>query len=112
MSNITDQQAQEMREALARYERQKAYEAALLRHAVYLAIKSLVESDEFISVHQQIVELRANGPTDDMFFGLGMDAIYNGMTNLGTQVANWQAPVDPNAPVAPAPTPEGTGDGE
>lgn len=108
----TDEQANAMREQLARYERQKAYEAAMARNALYLALKPLVESDEFIALHQQITDIRDNGPKDDMFFGIGLEAIYNGMTNLGIQCANWQEPVDPNAPVVtPTPGSEGTNNG-
>lgn len=108
----TDEQADAMREQLARYERQKAYEAAMSRNALYLAIKPLVESEEFIALHQQITSIRDNGPKDDMFFGIGLEAIYNGMTNLGIQCANWQEPVDPNAPVVtPTPATEGTDNG-
>lgn len=83
---------------LAHYERQKAYEAALQRHKVYLAIKPLVESDAFIDLHEQIAAIRNDGPRDDSFFGIAIEAIYNGMTGLGLQVANWTAPVDPDAP--------------
>lgn len=108
----SDEQAQAMRQALARYEQQKAYEAALKRQALYEQIAPIVNCEEFIHVFEQIKTVRENGPTDDMFFGIGVDAIYNGMLNLGIQCANWQAPVDPNAPVAPAPNPEGTSDGE
>ncbi len=97
-TQITDEQAQEMRTRLAHYERQKAYEAALQRHEVYLAIKPLVESDAFIDVHEQITAIRNDGPKDDSFFGIAIEAIYNGMTGLGLQVANWTAPVDPDAP--------------
>jgi hypothetical protein len=108
----TDEQANAMREQLSRYERQKAYEAAMARNALYLALKPLVESDDFIALHQQITDLRDNGPKDDMFFGIGLEAIYNGMTNLDIQCANWQEPVDPNAPVVtPTPAVEGTNDG-
>ncbi len=115
---LTPELEQEYREALAKQEQMRAYQAAVLRHQVYLAIAPLVNSAEFIAVHKQITALRETGPKDDMFFGIGLDAIYNGMTNLGTQVANWTAPVDPNAPIAPAPKPvatpatEGNTDGE
>lgn len=105
---LTPELEQEYREALAKQEQMRAYQAALLRHAVYLAIEPIVNSEEFISLHQQISAVRDIGPKDDMFFGIGLDAIYNGMTNLGIQVANWTAPIDPNAPaqvVDPLPTP-------
>ena len=118
-NTITDEQAQAMRDQLAAYEQQKAFEAAERRHQVYLAIKPLVESEEFILVHEQITALRENGPKDDSFFGIGLDAVYHGMTGLGVNVANWQAPVSPNTPVplppAPVPVPpapEGDVDGE
>jgi hypothetical protein len=108
----TDEQANAMREQLARYERQKAYDAAMARNALYLALKPLVESDEFIAVHQAVAAIQENGPKDDMFFGIGLSAVYNGMTNLGIQCANWQEPVDPNAPVVtPTPAAEGTDNG-
>ena len=97
-TQITDEQAQEMRTRLAHYERQKAYETALQRHEVYLAIKPLVESDAFIDLHEQIAAIRNDGPRDDSFFGIAIEAIYNGMTGLGLQVANWTAPADPDAP--------------
>ncbi|WP_242152602.1 hypothetical protein [Sphingomonas sp. BAUL-RG-20F-R05-02] len=98
---ITDDQAAALREQLALYERQKAYQAALARNALCLVLKPIVESEEFIDLHQKISDIRDNGPKDDMFFGIPLDAIFNGMTGLGIQVANWTAPVDPNAPVAP-----------
>lgn len=71
---ITDEQAAAMREQLAAYERQKAYEASLARHQVYLAVKPIVESDAYIGIHQQLSELRANGPKDDSFFGISIEA--------------------------------------
>lgn len=98
---ITDAQAAEMREQLAAYERQKAYEAALARHEVYLGIKPLVDSEAFISIHQQIEDFRANGPKDDSYFGVAIEAIYQGMTALGIQIANWTEPTAPAAPTAP-----------
>mgnify|MGYP005984153955 CR=1 FL=1 len=98
---INDEQAAEMREQLAAYERRKAYEAALARHQVYLAIKPLVDSQAFISIHQQIDQFRAEGPKDDSYFGVGIEAIYQGMTALGIQVANWTEPTEPAAPADP-----------
>jgi hypothetical protein len=92
---ITDEQAAQMREQLATWERQKAYQAALARHQLYLAVKPIVESEAFIDIHQQLTELRANGPKDDSFFGIGIEAVYQGMTGLGINVAQW---VDPTAP--------------
>jgi len=92
---ITDEQAATMREQLAAYERQKAYEASLARHQLYLAVKPIVESDAFIDVHQQLAEIRANGPKDDSFFGIGIEAIYQGMTGLGINVVQWVEPIDP-----------------
>lgn len=113
-TTITDEQAQAMRDQLALYERRKAYQAALLRDAVFEALLPIVNSDAFQSVHQQITALRETGPKDDAFFGIGIDAVFHGMTSLGRQVASWTTPVDPDAPVTPAPTPttEGTGNGE
>jgi len=109
----TDEQANAMRDQLARYERQKAYEAAMARNELYRALLPIVNSDEFVSLYQQIADIRDNGPKDDMFFGIGLEAIYNGMANLGIQCANWQEPVDPNAPVVtPTPAAEGKTDGE
>ncbi|WP_313534407.1 hypothetical protein [Sphingomonas sp.] len=99
---ITDEQAADMRAKLAAYERQKAYEAAQARHQLYLAVKPIVESDAFISIHQQLAELRANGPKDDSFFGIGVEAIYQGMTGLGINVAQWIAPMPPSSAEPPA----------
>lgn len=96
---ITSEQAQEMRKALAAYEQNEAYKIALKRHELFALLQPIVDSDDFISIHEQVSELRNNGPKDDMFFGIGLEAIYNGMTNLGIQVANWTTPVDPSAPV-------------
>lgn len=96
---LTPEQEQEYREALARQEQMRSYQAALARHQVYLVIKPLIDSEEFISVHQKIAEFRNTGPKDDAFFGMGVETIYSGMTNLGIQVANWTAPIDPTAPV-------------
>ena len=109
---LTPELEQEYREALAKQEQMRAYQAALIRHQLYLALKPIVDSDEFISIHQQITALRDTGPKDDMFFGIGLDAVYNGMTNLGIQVANWTAPIDPNASTPTPPAPEGEDDGE
>ncbi len=99
---ITDEQAAELRQQLAAYEQQKAYEAALARQAVYLAVKPIVESDAFIAIHQQLSELRANGPKDDSFFGIGIEAVYQGMTGLGINVATWVEPVAPTTAQPPA----------
>ena len=109
----TDAQANAMREQLARYERQKAYEAALTRDALFQVLEPVVNSAEFVAIHAQIKDIYENGPKDDQFFGIGLSAIYNGMTNLGIQCANWQTPVDPSAPVVtPTPTTEGGTNGE
>jgi hypothetical protein len=108
----TAEEAAAMRMSLARFDQNEAYRFAMERHALYLALKPLVESDEFIAVHQAIAAIQENGPKDDMFFGIGLSAVYSGMTNLGIQCANWQEPVDPNAPVVtPTPAAEGTDNG-
>lgn len=109
---LTPEQEQEYREALAKQEQMRAYQAALLRHQLYLALKPIVDSDEFIDLHEKITALRNTGPKDDAFFGIGVDAVYNGMTNLGIQCANWTAPVDPNATTPTPPAPEGDTNGE
>lgn len=109
---LTPEQEQEYREALAKQEQMRAYQAALIRHQLYLVLAPIVQSDEFVDLHQQITALRDTGPKDDAFFGIGVDAIYHGMTNLGIQVANWQTPIDPNAPLPTPPAPEGNGNGE
>ncbi|NLS28149.1 hypothetical protein S2M10_31580 [Sphingomonas sp. S2M10] len=101
---ITDEQAAEMREQLAVYEREKAYQAALARHQVYLAVKPLVESEAFIGIHQQLADIRANGPKDDSFFGIGIEAVFQGMTGLGINVANWVEPVAPTSTTVPTAT--------
>lgn len=113
-TTITDEQAQAMRDQLALYERRKAYQAAQARDALYQVLKPIVESEEFIALHQQMADINANGPHDDNFFGIGVSAVYNGMTNLGIQCANWTTPVDPDAPVATPTTPvvEGSTSGE
>ncbi|WP_084581793.1 hypothetical protein [Sphingomonas azotifigens] len=103
---ITDEQAAEMRLQLAAFDRQKAYDAALARHQVYLAIKPIVDSDAFIAIHQQLADFRANGPKDDSYFGIGIEAVYQGMTGLGINVAQW---VEPTPPVTLQPAAEGGG---
>lgn len=100
-SMITDEQATEMRQQLAAYEAQKAYEAQLARHKVYLAAKPIVESDAFVAIHQQLADLRANGPKDDSFFGIAIEAIYQGMTGLGINVATWVGPIAPERASTP-----------
>ncbi|KTF70688.1 hypothetical protein ACNFJ7_02265 [Sphingomonas sp. HT-1] len=102
---ITDEQAAVMREQLAAYERQKAYEAALARHQLYLALLPLVNSDHFIAIHQQLSAIRSDGPKNDSFFGVSLEAIYQGMTSMGVQVANW---VEPVAPTPATPEAEAT----
>jgi hypothetical protein len=111
---ITAEQAQAMRQQLALYERREAYKSAMLSNAIYAAIKPIVDSPEFIALHEQLVAIRASKPENEHYFGLGLDAICNGMLSLGTSCANWSTPVDPDAPLAPAPTPstEGNTDGE
>lgn len=104
---LTDAEANEVRQQLYRYENQKAYEAALKRHDAYLAVEPIVSSPEFETLRAMVLALRETGPKDDGYFGIGIEAVHNGMTNLGIQVANWKPPVDPNATVeAPAPTPD------
>lgn len=105
MPIITDAEAAQMREQLAAYERQKAYEVALERHQLYLALRLIVDSDEFISLRQQLTQLRATGAQDDGLFGIGLEAMYQGMASLGIQVANW---VEPVAPTPATPEAEAT----
>lgn len=110
---ITDEQYQQALAVVATMERQKQEEIARRRQAVYELVKPIVESDAFISIHEQVSILRDTGPKDDYFFSLSLDAIYNGMTNLGINVTNWVPPVTGPAPVVtPTPAPEGDGDAE
>ena len=91
----TDEQAQEARLQLARYEQQKAYEAAVRRHELFLVIKPVIESEAYMEVHQQLSQLREQGHEDDGFFSNGIDAIYHSMTGLGLTASQWSEPVAP-----------------
>lgn len=102
-SNITDEQYQAALAIQAAYDRQRQEEIAAKRQVFYDAVRPLVESAEFIAVHEQIVELRKQGLSDNGFFDLQLDAAYNGMTGLGIQVANWH-PIEPQQATLPPAT--------
>lgn len=109
---ISDAEEQVMREAIALKERYRVYQSDLVKDQVYRAIKPLIESDEFMALHQQIADLWNNGPRDDHYFSMGIESVFNGMTLMGTYAANWTTPIDPTAPPAPTPTAEGSTDAE
>ncbi|MCI1143231.1 hypothetical protein MOP88_14420 [Sphingomonas sp. WKB10] len=112
-TTISDEEYQKATATKARYESQQAYKRALVRQTVYDQVKPIVTSAAFLELQTAIKTLRETGPQDDHFFSMGVEAIYNGMNNLRLNVENWSTPVDPDAPLAPAPTPstEGNTDG-
>lgn len=113
-TTITDAEYEAALAVVAMKDRQRQEEIARQRQALFEAVRPLVESEEFIAVHEQVVALRNDGPKDDSFFGIQLEAVYNGMTGLGIQVANWHPIVTDPAPqpVLPAPPSEGNADGE
>lgn len=103
-TTISDAEYEQALAIIAMKDRQRQEEIARKRQVFYDAVRPLVESAEFITVHEQIVELRNQGLNDNGFFDLQLDAAYNGMTGLGIQVANWH-PIEPQ----PAALPPATG---